>query len=105
MTREQILKKLNQIKPLYEKEGLSIVGLFGSFAKDSSDLFSDIDIAYRIDHQLFSHKFKDGFSKILRIADIKSELESTFKRRVDFISLNSSNSQFTDRVQKDMIYV
>jgi len=53
MTREQILKKLNQIKPLYEKEGLSILGLFGSFAKDSSDLFSDIDYNYASKYLLF----------------------------------------------------
>ena len=105
MTKDYIVEKLKELKPHYEKEGLLIVGVFGSFAKDKEDIFSDIDIAYRIDYKLFSQKFKDGFSKILRINDIKKELEKIFNKRVDFVSLNSNNALFLDRVNKELIGV
>ncbi len=48
MKKEEILNKLKEIKPLYEKEGLEILGVFGSYAKDTQNEFSDIDIAYRL---------------------------------------------------------
>jgi predicted nucleotidyltransferase len=105
MNKETILQKLQELKPQYEKDGLSIVGLFGSFSKDQDDKFSDIDIAYRIDHKLFSKKFKDGFSKILKIEDIKYELEKVFQRRVDLISLNSNNKRFIEKVNQELIHV
>lgn len=105
MTKETILKTLKTLKPQYEQEGLSIVGLFGSFAKDQDDKFSDIDIVYHIDYPRFSEKFQDGFSKILRLQDIKSELESLFHKKVDLISLNSNNHLFTNKVNKEMIRV
>jgi uncharacterized protein len=83
--RDDILSVLKKIKPTYEKEGLIILGLFGSFAKNTQHRFSDIDIAYRIDYDKFSAKYKDGFSKLIRIDDIKKELQSTLKTKVDFV--------------------
>ncbi len=105
MTKENILKKLKELKPQCEKEGLSIVGLFGSFAKGKNDIFSDIAIVYRINYPLFSQKFRDGFSKILRIEDIKNKLENIFHKRVDLISLNSTNTIFIEKIKKEMIHV
>jgi len=105
MTKKYIIKKLRELKPKYENDGLLIIGLFGSMAKNRNNCFSDIDIAYQIDYNIFSKKFKDGFSKILKIENIKDELEQIFKTKVDFISLNSNNSIFIDRITKEMIYV
>ena len=39
MKKEEILNKLKEIKPLYEKEGLEILGVFGSYAKDTQNEF------------------------------------------------------------------
>jgi len=105
MTKAQILHTLHKLKPLYEKEGLSIVGLFGSYAKEDHDQFSDIDIAYHIDHSRFSQKFQDGFSKILRLEHIKEELESILHKKVDLISLDSSNTRFIESIRQEMIHV
>ncbi len=85
MKKEEILKKLKELKPIYEKEGLEILGLFGSFAKDTQNEFSDIDIAYKLDYEKFSQKYVDGFSKLLRIEEMKNELQKIFKKRVDFV--------------------
>jgi predicted nucleotidyltransferase len=89
ITKTTIISTLKQLKPTYEKEGLILTGLFGSYAKGEQNNFSDIDIAYEIDYNKFSTKYKDGFSKILRIEEIKQELENTFKTKVDLVPNNN----------------
>ena len=95
----EILSKLKELKPTYENEGLILLGVFGSYARDTQNSFSDIDIAYKLDYDKFSQKYKDGFSKILRIDDIKEELQQTFKTKIDFVPDNNKD------ILKDIIYV
>lgn len=85
MKKEEILKKLKELKPIYEKEGLEILGLFGSFAKDTQNEFSDIDIAYRLDYEKMANMQKDPFRVLLRINEVKEELQNFLKKRVDFV--------------------
>jgi predicted nucleotidyltransferase len=92
ITKNTIISTLKKIKPIYEKEGLILIGLFGSYAKDEQNNFSDIDIAYKINYNKFSTKYKDGFSKILRIEEIKQELENTFKTKVDLVPNNNKST-------------
>ncbi len=90
LTKNDILHKLNILKKSYQNEGIEIYALFGSYAKDTFDEFSDIDIAYKINYQEFSKKYKDGFSKLLRLQNIKEELEKTFGKKVDFVLFKES---------------
>jgi len=83
--KSEILSTLKELKPTYEKEGLILLGLFGSYAKDTQTKFSDIDIAYKLDYDKFSLKYKDGFAKLLRIEDIKKELQTLFKTPIDLV--------------------
>ena len=96
---DEILNRLQKLKPVYEKEGLILLGLFGSYAKDSQCKYSDIDIAYKLDYDKFSQKYIGGFAKLLRIDNIKKELQNIFKRQVDFVP--DSNKA----MMKDLIYV
>ena len=102
---KQIFETLKEIKKQYAQEGVYIIGFFGSYAQGRYDAFSDIDIAYRIDHKIFSERYKDGFSKILRIEEIKSSLEQLFHKKVDLVSLDSNNKNFIDHISKEMLYV
>lgn len=99
MNKEEIINKLKELKPTYQKEGLEILGLFGSYAKDEQTKNSDIDIAYRLDYDKFSQKYVGGFSKLVRIYEIKNELKSIFKKDIDFIP--DSNQ----KILKDLIHV
>ncbi len=99
LQKNEIISKLKELKPLYEEEGLILLGVFGSYAKNTQNNFSDIDIAYKLDYDKFSLKYKDGFSKILRIDDIKEELEKTFKTKIDFVPDNNKS------ILSDIVYV
>ncbi len=102
---QQVFETLQTFKKQYESDGVYIIGLFGSYAQGRNDAFSDIDIAYHLDHKLFSKKYKDGFSKILRLEEIKHSLEQLFRKKVDFVSLDSSNKSFLEHIKKEMLYV
>ena len=99
MKKSQILNQLKMLKPIYEKEGLILLGLFGSYAKNTQTKYSDIDIVYKLDYDKFTQNYIGGFAKLLRIDDIKKELESTFHKQIDFIP--DTNKEIT----KGMIYV
>ena len=47
--KNEILSKLKELKPTYAQEGLILLGLFGSYAKDTQTKYSDIDVAYKLD--------------------------------------------------------
>ncbi|MDD2829604.1 MAG: nucleotidyltransferase domain-containing protein [Sulfuricurvum sp.] len=98
-TKNDILLTLKQLKPLYAQEGVLLLGLFGSFAKETQNDFSDIDIAYTLDYERFSMKYQDGFSKLLRIDTIRNELQNRFKAKVDFVS------DANKAILKEIIYV
>ncbi|WP_457747470.1 nucleotidyltransferase family protein [Sulfurimonas sp.] len=83
--KNSILKTLQELKPTYEQEGLILLGLFGSYARDQQTKFSDIDIAYKLDYNKFSLKYKGGFAKLLRIDEIKKELQSIFHTPIDLV--------------------
>ncbi|NPA74377.1 MAG: nucleotidyltransferase domain-containing protein [Epsilonproteobacteria bacterium] len=97
--KDEILSTIRHLKPKYQKEGVILLGLFGSYAKDKASKYSDIDIAYRLDYGKFSKYYKDGFSKLIRLEEIKKELEKEFKTKVDFVP--NSNQD----IQKDLISV
>jgi len=99
MKKDEILNKLKELKPIYQKEGLEILGVFGSYANNTQTKYSDIDIAYKLDYDKFSKKYVGGFSKLLRIDSIKDKLQSIFKTEVDFVP--DSNK----KIKKDLIHV
>jgi predicted nucleotidyltransferase len=99
MNKEEILNKLKKLKPIYQNEGLEILGVFGSYAKNTNTKYSDIDIAYKLDYEQFSQRYIGGFSKVLRLDEIKEELQSIFKKEVDFVS--DSNK----KIMRDLIHV
>lgn len=99
-TKDSILDTLKKIKPKYQKEGVDILGLFGSYAKDTQNEFSDIDIAYRLDFQkMLKQQENNSFRVLFRLESITEELQKLFKKRVDFVSDKN------EKILKEIIYV
>lgn len=90
-TKKSLLSMLKKLKPKYESEGILLLGLFGSYAQNTQTPLSDIDILYHLDYEKFSQKYQDGFSKLIRLDEIKKDLENQFKTKVDFVSDNNKD--------------
>jgi predicted nucleotidyltransferase len=102
-TKKDIINYLQQFNDTYKSRGFQIIGLFGSYARDTQDPFSDIDLSYAMDHEIF-HK-NNAFAKLIELDNIKKELEQTFKNRVDLIPANTKNSLLQKNLKKEQILI
>lgn len=100
----EIVSAIKQIKPKYEKEGLIILALFGSYAKGKATKESDIDLLYDIDPEKFCKKHP-GFKAFYRINEIKKELKDFFGKEVDLATIDNHNKVFKNNILKEAIYV
>ena len=53
MDKTTIIKNLHLFNQRYKDQGFMFFSLFGSYARGTEDIFSDIDITYKIDHNTF----------------------------------------------------
>lgn len=103
LSRENILKTLKNFNEVHEDEGFRVVSLFGSYARGNADDFSDIDLTYKIDHERF---FKDNaFAKLLKIEELKEELQKELKKKIDFIPSNAKNTLMQQSLKSEEILV
>jgi len=95
MTREYILNFLTTHKQeLQDNYAFTKIGLFGSYAKNTANENSDIDIVIQ------STK-KDFFLR----DDLKEYLEAHFKLPVDVGYLDNFRQYYKAKIEKDIIYV
>lgn len=100
-TKEEILKNIELLNKKYQDRGFRIFSLFGSYARGTQDIFSDIDLTYSIDHNKF---FKDdAFAKLAKIEEIKNELEKKFHTKVDLIPSNTKNKLIQESLKKEQV--
>jgi len=103
MDKDTIINDLHAFNKKYKEQGFQLISLFGSYARGTADVFSDIDLTYKINHNTF---YKDNaFAKLNKIEDIKKELELLFHKKVDLISANTKNSLIQSTIEKEQIAI
>ena len=94
-TSQEIKEVLKKYKPELEKEyNVSLLGLFGSYARNEQHESSDVDIL--ID---FSQPIG------LQFVDIAERLETILGRKVDLVSKNAVKPKLLKYIQQDIQYV
>lgn len=102
VTKINIITFLHDIKEELLNDGISKIGLFGSFARDEAGVYSDIDIAIQKDsNYLVTRSAYDYFEEVSKI---KSLIRKQFHRNSDVFDLDSDSSM-KDEILKDLIYV
>jgi len=103
MTKDIIIEYLSKHKQEFqEKYGLEAIGLFGSYARDDFDEYSDVDIAVKFDsNYLDTHDVWDYFDTI---NSIKDNIMEKFHLKSDIFDLDSI-SPLKEQIQKDIVYV
>ena len=95
MTKDEILIKLGELKPILERDySVKEIGLFGSFADDSYDDDSDIDLIVELEKPI-------GW----KFFTLEIFLEKVFKRKVDLVTKNAIKDQIKDSVFRKINYV
>ena len=79
MTDNVVENISNTIKPIAQKYNLTDVWLFGSYAKQTQTVYSDIDILVK------TEDVAEGF----KIAEVKFALEEALKKNVDIVTTGS----------------
>jgi len=102
ITKEDILQYLKEIKPYFKQKGISSLALFGSYTKNDTNIYSDIDIAIKKETTyLKSHQAYEYFTII---NELKNLLIQKFKKPVDILDIDSQ-SPFISHIEKEIIYV
>jgi predicted nucleotidyltransferase len=104
LAKSKILLKLKKMKHQLLDDGVEIVGVFGSFARNEETPDSDVDISYKLLKEVFFKKYK-GFEAVSKIAEIKDDLSKKLNRKVDLISFENSNQDLVNNIKKDIVYV
>jgi len=95
MKKHEILSFLQDHKVEMQKQfGLKKIGLFGSYAKDTAQKNSDIDLAIETEK-------KDFFIR----EDLREYLEKHFQIKVDIGYLDSFREFYKRKIEKEIIYV
>ena len=101
-TQKDVLTFLTTIKPQLQKDGIEQVGLFGSYAKNSATLTSDIDIAIKLNKNYLDKN--DVWNYFNEINKIKEMVYNKFQMKSDVFDLDSCSS-LKDKIEKEVLYV
>ncbi|MDY0322273.1 MAG: nucleotidyltransferase domain-containing protein [Arcobacteraceae bacterium] len=101
-TKESILSYLKDLKTELHGSGIQSIALFGSFAKGTQNVYSDIDIAISKQQDFLSHK--SSYEYFETISKIKNSLKQKFHRNIDVLDLDSQ-TPFKQTITKELIYV
>jgi len=100
--KEEIINYLKSVKDKYEREGLYIKALFGSYSRNEASENSDIDILVEATPKFASTY---GFSAIKRLKEIESELSSKFGVPVDLADSSGMGKTAKKFIINRAIYV
>ena len=103
LSKNDVFEILKRYKYRFEDDGVLIVGLFGSFSRDSADETSDVDVLIET-KPLFSKKYK-GLRAIVKLSEIREFLEKQFQRDVDLIDKDILVKNTNKHILQKAIYV
>ena len=102
VTQEKILAFLRELKPELEASGIERLALFGSYATQNQNVYSDIDIAIQKKKDFLEHYSAYEYFNI--VANIKTKVLHKLHKSTDVFDLDSL-SGFKNKIEKELIYV
>ena len=101
--KDSILLKLKEINPSYEKDGVKLLGLFGSYSRDEANENSDIDILIETT-PLFLKKYQ-GLKAYVKLDEIKNDLKKVFNKNIDIVDKQGLLQHNNTYILNKAIYV
>ena len=82
-------------KELENKFGLKEIGVFGSFARGTESMTSDVDILVEFEKPV----------NLFEFIEVKFFLENLFGRTVDLVTKDALKPRLRDRILNEVVYV
>ena len=101
-SKEEILLYLQKLKPMLVQKGIVELGLFGSYARNESSVYSDIDVAIRREDDYLATRHSHEYFELIN--EIKIDILKKFHRQSDVFDL-TTNTPMRVNVLKELIYV
>lgn len=87
VTKEMILDYLRELKPKLAKDGVTKLGLFGSYAKDEATINSDIDIVINVNDKFYNNFNGSGFAGLIYLENLRTDIENRFGKSTDLCNI------------------
>ena len=101
--KNEILDYIKTIKPNLASNGIKTIGIFGSYAKDSANETSDIDVFYESTSEFLAN-FKGWNAFVYLDENLRNKLAQKFHKKIDLFDLNS-DATIKEFIKKEAIYV
>ncbi|MCK4797641.1 MAG: nucleotidyltransferase domain-containing protein [Spirochaetes bacterium] len=96
LNKEQILTFLKENKEyLVNNYHISIIAIYGSYARDEATEISDIDIVYE----------KKDYTSYKTFIEAEEYLNNNFQKKVELVNIKYMNPIIKKVAEKDFIYV
>lgn len=105
MSVNDITEKLNFLKPKLKEEGISLIGIFGSYSRGDYTSSSDVDILYKIDDIKEFYLKNRGFTSFSKLTQLKELIQNELNKDVDFVDIDSLNSIGKEFIIKEVQHV
>jgi predicted nucleotidyltransferase len=93
MTRDALLARLRELRPLLDRHGVARIRVFGSHARGEAGPDSDIDLIADFDRQ----------PTLLDLIDLEQDLARHLGAPVDLATSNGLKSRVRDRIEAEAI--
>ena len=96
MKKETLIEILQANRAQIKSFGISLLGIFGSFARNEQTNTSDIDVIVEFE------KGKKSYKKFIGLVHY---LEDLLKRKVDVLTFQSISPILKEEIEKEVTYV
>ena len=93
-TREEVVELLQTYRPELDEFGVKRISLFGSAARGTLELASDVDMIVDFSHVTYR-----------RFVALKAFLESILGRKVDLLTPPAVHGRLKEEIEKDLVDV
>ncbi len=96
MLRDEILEKLRADRPTLDEYGVTVIGVFGSVARDEATPESDVDLVVDYDSAKLPGLF--GFM------ELREHLEQVLDRKIDLVMRDGLHPALRDQILNETVY-
>jgi len=105
VNNNEIFEIISSLKPVLKKEGISLLGIFGSYGRGDYTADSDVDILYDIDNPKAFAQNNGGFAAFSKLEALKEMISQKIGKKIDFVAQKGLNSVSKKYVMQDFVSV